>query len=237
MGLTRRSRLRRALSVLSWVIALAAAIGWVAYLRPAGIGGSTGYVIVSGKSMEPMMHTGDLAIIRAKDDYRIGDVVAYRIPEGDVGGGMLVIHRVIGGSIDEGLVLQGDNRDTKDLWRPTADDVVGALEWHLPHVGTGLFLLRTPMVLAGILGFLGFWFVATSGSEEKSSGKAEEIVTPEVPIAPAPPALTAPAVPRPVEVVLPDVPARPASDAVTVAVTAGALALSMAVHHRHRNRH
>ena len=235
MGVTRRRRMRRVTSVLSWVVALSIAVGWFVFLRPEGLGGSTGFVIVSGESMEPMMETGDLAVVREKDHYRVGDVVAYKIPDGDVGGGMMVIHRVIGGNLDEGLLLQGDNRDSKDLWRPKADDVVGSLQWHLPNVGTGLFLLRTPMVLAGVLGFLGFWFVATSGSGKEASPEAEaddlagERTTAEPEREPvsvperAPRRVPEPVAPR-VEIVLPDVPARPSQDLVTVAVTAGVLA-------------
>lgn len=157
----RRGR-RRLVAAVSWLIAIGLAVGWAVYLRPASLGGPAGYVIVSGTSMEPMMQTGDLAIVRRQADYRVGDVVAYRIPAKDVGGGMLVIHRVIGGHADEGLVLQGDNRDTKDMWRPTTGDVVGTLQWHIPHAGTAMFLLRTPLVLAAVLGFFGFWFVVTS---------------------------------------------------------------------------
>ena len=202
MGLSRRDRephprkspLRRAVGILSWVVALTLAVGWVAFLRPAGMGGPAGYVIVSGESMEPLLHTGDLAVVTRETNYDVGDVVAYRIPAGDVGGGMLVIHRVIGGSIDDGLILQGDNRDTPDMWRPQAEDVVGSLRVYVPHAGTALFLLRTPLVIAGVAGFLGFWVVATSGErkakESDEEGAIDEITVPQpapvpVPVRPA----------------------------------------------------
>ena len=186
MGLRRRgsqprasvSRLRRALGVVSWVLALALAAGWLIFLRPAGLGGPAGYVIVSGESMEPLLHTGDLAIVTRQDEYSAGDVVAYRIPAGDVGGGMLVIHRVIDGSAEEGLVLQGDNRDTPDMWRPRTQDVVGTLQLYIPHAGTALFLLRTPLVIAGVAGFLGFWVVAFSPDRKRTD--SDEVVLDEV---------------------------------------------------------
>ncbi len=154
------------------------------------MGGSAGYVIVSGKSMEPMLSTGDLAVVYRRAGYRVGDVIAYRIPESDVGGGMLVIHRVTGGNGTLGYVLQGDNRDTADMWRPRKDDIVGLLQWHVPHAGTALFLLRTPMVIAGIVGFLGFWFVATSPDRSRPSTAdeltIEEEAPPDVAVTPAP---------------------------------------------------
>lgn len=170
---TPRRRRRRLLGALSWLTAIALAAGWAVYLRPASLGGPAGYVIVSGSSMEPMMHTGDLAVVRRQADYGIGEVVAYRIPKEDVGGGMLVIHRVIGGALDEGLVLQGDNRDTKDMWRPGAADVVGALWWHIPHAGTAMFLLRTPIVIAAVLAFFGFWAIVAS-PDRKREGVADD---------------------------------------------------------------
>ena len=147
---------------------MALAAGWAVYLRPASLGGPAGYVIVSGSSMEPLMHTGDLAVVRRKHDYGVGDVVAYRIPKDDVGGGMLVIHRVIGGELNGGLVLQGDNRDTQDMWRPRADDVVGSLQWHIPHAGTAMFLLRTPIVIGAVVAFVGFWVIASSPDRKRA---------------------------------------------------------------------
>lgn len=176
---------------------MALAVGWVVYLRPASMGGPTGYVIVSGRSMEPMMHTGDLAIVHQQADYGVGDVVAYRIPKGNVGGGIIVIHRVVGGDVAEGLVLRGDNRDTADIWRPRRDDIVGTLRWHVPHLGTALFLLRTPLVIAGVVGFLGFWMVAT-WPDAKSRKDQPEAETPAETVA-APPVDAPPVAASPVE--------------------------------------
>jgi signal peptidase len=180
----RRARWR---AVLTWILILGAVSAWTAFLRPASLGGSAGYVIVSGESMEPTMHTGDLAIVRAKSTYSPGDVVAYRIPRSNVGEGMLVIHRVIGGSPEDGLILQGDNRDHPDVWRPTADDVVGSLLAHLPHAGTALFLFRTPLVLATAAGLLGFWFIVLRGTDEEPAVAAEtQPAETEVAVAPIP---------------------------------------------------
>lgn len=185
--------------VLSWLLILGAIAGWMAYLRPASLGGSTGYVIVSGESMEPMMHTGDLAIVRSKPTYSEGEIVAYRIPVSDVGGGMLVIHRVVGGNATDGLILQGDNRDHPDMWRPKAGDVVGALQTNIPNAGTALFLLRTPLVLATAAGLLGFWFIVLRGNDaqdaktETIAADASEEARPLPPLQPAPsPAPAAP---------------------------------------------
>jgi signal peptidase len=128
------------------------AIAWFVLLRPVALGGPASYVIVSGVSMEPRLHTGDLVIAHAEATYAVGDVVAYHIPPGYPAAGTLVIHRIVGGSPDRGFVVRGDNKDTADPWRPTPANVVGR-EW-IAFPGSGrLFLaLRTPAVLGLLVG-------------------------------------------------------------------------------------
>ena len=41
------------------------------------IGGSTRYVVTNGDSMEPLFHSGDLALVRPAGQYKVGDIVAY----------------------------------------------------------------------------------------------------------------------------------------------------------------
>src|SRR5437870_3782053 len=61
---------------------------WV-IAAPAQLGGLASYVVVTGNSMEPNLHDGDLAIVRLSDRYLPRDIVAYRHP--DIGA---VIHRI-----------------------------------------------------------------------------------------------------------------------------------------------
>src|SRR5687768_6519241 len=112
-----RSR-RRIRAVVTTVIALAVAVVWTVALRPQFLGGPTAVVVVSGTSMEPGLRTGDVAIVHRRPAYRVGDVVAYEVPQGQVGEGRVVIHRITGGSATAGFVLRGDNRTTDDQWRP-----------------------------------------------------------------------------------------------------------------------
>lgn len=46
---------------------------WYAVLGPSTLGGPTTLVQVTGESMEPGMHTGDLAVVRTADNYGDGD--------------------------------------------------------------------------------------------------------------------------------------------------------------------
>lgn len=150
--------------------------GWFVAVRPTALGGPTGYVLVSGESMEPGLSTGDLVITRRQDTYRVGDVVAYRVPAGDVGAGELVIHRIVGGTA-RGWVLRGDNRDADDLWRPRDADVLGRARAHLPGAGTVLAALRAPVPLALLAGLLTFWLLPP-GQPERSGRSSPPVPTP-----------------------------------------------------------
>src|SRR5688572_19635960 len=73
---------------------LAAAVACALLVWPGFLRGGTAYVIVSGNSMDPTLHAGDLVLTVRRGSYNVGDVVAYRIPEGQPGAGVLVIHRI-----------------------------------------------------------------------------------------------------------------------------------------------
>jgi signal peptidase len=134
--------------------------GWVALLGctllfwPSVLGGRVDYVLVSGTSMEPTMHTGDLVLVRAHDHYEPGQTIAYRIPEGDIGAGSWVIHRVVGGDGESGYIVQGDNRDVADDWHPTDADVVGAQWAMVPGAGRWMAAFRSPAAVGILVGVL-----------------------------------------------------------------------------------
>jgi signal peptidase I len=146
-----RRRLVRAVVVAALVLA------WAIELRPAALGGPLSFVIVSGTSMEPRMSSGDLVVVRERSDYQIGDVVAFRLPEDHGGGNAKVIHRITGGSARSGFTVQGDNRNSQDLWRPRPDQILGE-EWlRLPGAGSVLVALRSsPFALAAASGATAF---------------------------------------------------------------------------------
>ena len=116
-------------------------------LRPTLLGGPTSYVTVSGVSMEPTYHQADLVVLRKHSSYQKGDIIAYRIPAGNVGAGSLIIHRVVGED-GEGYITKGDNRKSEDMWRPQQSDIVGQAWLRLGAGGKVLSLLREPLPLA-----------------------------------------------------------------------------------------
>ena len=131
--------------------------GVVVVLWPTSLGGNVDYVVVSGTSMEPGLHTGDLVLVRAEDTYEAGDEVAYRVPEGDVGEGSTVIHRITGGDGTTGYTTQGDNRDAADTWAPRDGDVVGERWVMVPQAGRLLVFLRSPLAIALIAAAITLW--------------------------------------------------------------------------------
>src|SRR5918999_2097887 len=141
---------RRALRLTGWVVVAAIVASWALLLRPQFLGGPAAYVVVSGVSMEPTLANGDLVVVHRQSRYRVGDTVVYRVPEGETGAGSLIVHRIIGGSATSGWIVQGDNKDVPDLWRPTSDDVVGSLWVRVPGAGSLLGQAMSPLALASL---------------------------------------------------------------------------------------
>jgi signal peptidase I len=155
-------------------IVIAAFLFWAQYLRPQSLGGNAGYVLVSGQSMEPRYHTGDLVLVEKQHSYHAGQLIAYRVPKGDPMAGAQVIHRIIGGDAKHGFIVRGDNRTAPDVWRPKPQDIVGAKALRLPNAIVVLQYLRAPLFLALLAAALVFVHVlgGTGGSrpEEDADG-------------------------------------------------------------------
>ncbi|MEP6870989.1 MAG: signal peptidase I, partial [Anaerolineaceae bacterium] len=133
--------------LITWAAAISLLLlvlgGWLVF-APVQLGGGTSYVIVTGNSMEPRLHAGDLALVRESSSYHVGEVVTYRHP--DIGN---VIHRILGK--DDGLYLfRGDHNDFTDPYHPAEADLVGRLWISVPAIGGWLSHLRSPFVVAGL---------------------------------------------------------------------------------------
>jgi len=74
--------------------------------------------------MLPTLRGGALVIVQRERVYRVGDVVAYHIPDG-VFRGRRIIHRIVGGDPVNGFVLRGDNNAEDDLWYPGQANIEG----------------------------------------------------------------------------------------------------------------
>jgi signal peptidase I len=181
--MTERGRRRRRLvaNLAFAILFIAACAAWFVALRPAPLGGPATYVIVRGVSMEPTYHAGDLVIVRRRPDYRVGDIVAYTIPADEVGGGLSVIHRIVGGSRDTGFETKGDNNAASDPWRPTLGQIEGTAWLVLPKTGAILSSLRAPITLASFaaaaaVAMVIYW---QGGREERERQRRDEQETAE----------------------------------------------------------
>lgn len=117
---------------------------WFLLLAPVAVGGPASYIIVSGISMEPTLHAGDLAVLQKRWSYQAGDIIGFRVPGGTV------IHRIIGGSQATGFVTQGDNKAGPDPWQPRPPDILGRMWLRIPGAGRLIVALRQPHSFAAL---------------------------------------------------------------------------------------
>ncbi len=150
---------------------LAAVALWWLFLAPQFLGGSAAYVMVSGTSMEPTLRTGDFVIARRPDAYKLGDIVAYRLPKNEVGAGSIVIHRIVGGNAKSGFMIKGDNKKGRDIWRPTPKDLLGKAWVRVPRAGIVVQRLHAPVPLAFFAGMLTFLLIIPWPKLRKRAGK------------------------------------------------------------------
>ncbi|MGZ4248790.1 MAG: signal peptidase I [Solirubrobacteraceae bacterium] len=155
----RPTRLRSGLFTAAFVAL--AIVAWL-YLAPTQIGGTTRYVVTSGISMEPTFHTGDLALVRPADQYRIGQVVAYHSTLLHV----TVLHRIVaqrGGR----YFFKGDNNHFIDPTHPTRNELIGALWLRVPHGGRVLAWLHSPLTAAVLTGFAALLVLSAFGGRQR----------------------------------------------------------------------
>jgi len=152
--------------LLGFLAALAAVVAWAVLLRPQFLGGPVAYNLVSGSSMEPALHGGDLVLARRQDTYHPGDIVAFRTEGGNV------IHRIVGGSAQGGFITQGDNRDGFDPWRPRPKDILGKTWFRIPGGGHAVTLLRSPMALAALAASAAAFLMLRGGEKKTKAPQA-----------------------------------------------------------------
>lgn len=156
-----RAGLRRAgifIRRAAGVTAILAFGAWFVLLRPQALGGTAGYVMVAGVSMQPTLEPGTLVVVVRQTSYEVGDVVAYRIADGDIGAGSNVIHRIVGEG-PAGYLTEGDNTSWHDPWHPSGSDVIGKVAFTIPGAVPMLLFLRSPLFLASLAAGFGVYVV------------------------------------------------------------------------------
>jgi signal peptidase len=100
--------------------------------------------------MLPSYQNGDLVVMQAAPVYVIGDAIAYRVPSGEIGEGQVIVHRITDGDGTDGFVVQGDNNNAVDPWRPRASDIAGKSWVVVPGVGRFVTMIHQPVVAGGL---------------------------------------------------------------------------------------
>jgi len=141
---------RRVGKAASLAFVAAVIVLWAFTLRPQALGGPAVFVAVRGSSMLPTYEHGDLVVVQSAAAYKVGDVVAYRVPAGQIGAGKIVIHRIVDGDATHGFTLQGDHNTAPDPWHPRRADMVGIATFRLSSAGRLISLVQQPVILAGL---------------------------------------------------------------------------------------
>lgn len=106
---------------------------------PFGVGAS---VVLSG-SMEPALSVGDLLIVRAAEDYEVGDIVVYQ------SGRIAVVHRIT--AIDgDTVTTQGDANNTADV-PISMDAICGKVAVAIPLIGYLAWAMKSPVAVLVML--------------------------------------------------------------------------------------
>ena len=154
-----RTGIRHSAALLAPVVIVVAVWLWIA---PASLGGSCTYTVTSGISMQPMIHKGDLALVRAQANYHVGEVVLYdnqllREP---------VLHRIV--LIQNGdYYFRGDNNDFVAPGYATRSELVGKLWIHVAGAGTVLAWLGAPAHAALLAGGTAAGIVLIGGTQTR----------------------------------------------------------------------
>jgi signal peptidase I len=169
-------RTGRIVAKMVGAVVLAALLATAVFLLwPLATGQPSRVIIVSGHSMDPTFHTGDMIIVLPSDHYERGQVTPYRVPKGEPGAGGLVIHRIVGGNATEGFVMKGDNNPAPDIWTPKPSDIVGHQALLIPRIGLYMAWLRQPAVLAALVAGLITTFVMMGpGRRDRDDGPDDD---------------------------------------------------------------
>lgn len=157
-----RPRSFRRWAALSFVALVLGCIGiWA-------LGADISLLSTRGVSMQPLFSGGDLAITAKTDQYRIGDIVAYRVPGDDA----VVLHRIRSIEGDR-YVFKGDNNSWLDPIRPRQEDLVGRLLARVPKAGFISDYLSSPARWFIVLGLALLLFAGSGAHRDRRRPRTE----------------------------------------------------------------
>lgn len=134
------------------VLGVTILVAWA--LWPSFLGGSSQIIMVQGHSMEPTYQPGALILLDTDFTPGVGSVIVFHIPEGELGAGALVVHRIVGQRADGTYITQGDNTQNVDAFRVARSDILGTPRFAVPHGGRVISVLTSPVAMGAAAGFM-----------------------------------------------------------------------------------
>ena len=159
----------------SFIGVVALAVAWY-FFAPTQIGGQASYVTIRGVSMEPLLHKGDLVILKKRSHYEVNDVVAYR--SADIH--QVVLHRIVGRN-GQHYIMRGDNTPAPDRQQPVFSDFVGERWIQLDGMGTWLNKTREPKNAALLAGLAVLLAGGSVGATHSRRGRRPKSTAPPLP--------------------------------------------------------
>ncbi len=154
---------------------IALTVGWY-FFAPTQIGGQASYVTIRGVSMEPVMHKGDLVILKKRSHYEVNDIVAYRSTDIH----QLVLHRIVGRD-GQHYIMRGDNTPGPDREHPVFSDFVGERWIQVNGAGTWLNRAREPKSAAFLAGLAVLLAGGSVGATHSRRGRRPKSTAPPLP--------------------------------------------------------
>jgi signal peptidase I len=183
------ARLGRLGAVIVWSVVPAVVIaGVAAYFGSAVVRGVYPPVVaVEGISMHPLLHAGDLVMLKHvnPETLKKGDIIAFRTAPAaqqkfDVPGSY--VHRIVQVMhLPHGTVqfrTKGDNVSGADpFWTP-GQNVVGEYDGHIPKLGYALLFLRSrqAQILAAVLGLIALVYFVMGYVDRRGEEREQTVV-------------------------------------------------------------
>jgi len=122
------------------ILLFALAVGFIALIAP--FGGNKALIVRSG-SMQPAIAVGDLITAKPQQEYKVGDIIAFKDP---LKSSVLVTHRIIGQEIENGKIYfktKGDGNENADFNLVLKENVIGRADISIKGIGKLLAFAKT----------------------------------------------------------------------------------------------
>ncbi len=116
------------------------------YLWPAALGGDTQFLLVQGQSMLGTIEPGSFVVLKAQEEYKVGDIIGFSTDRQSFFAGRNVVHRIIE-ERPNGFITQGDNNPKPDRGIVKDSQIMGEVTFFTPFAGYILLIMRNPLVM------------------------------------------------------------------------------------------